>query len=675
MRLVSGIRSISLLGFHAHIDLSRSVRRPHEGSPMADLIDIETLALRARPVRGPVTRRRLRGFLTGSALVAAVVVSITLTSDDGSIRAFALGLLLPGAGFAYGIASPVLAVVLVLACILAFAVCLGWWMFLGNVLAPPTVVLGSAAVAAFTVGPGVRRGVVPIVLIVFALIVAGVATREVHRQRAVRRRARQRNGYLATIPAPALRSPAFATTELSRADLAHQRWLLDLALQPLDRFDGFDRLDQFSFSALRYQLNFAQYALAMSQRYHTPAFHGYVSAAQRNLIEKMLQPRVWRYWRSENLWGNLDPNPDPIRRENIMFSGYLGLMLSLYRNASGDRRYDRPGSLEFRTRRGQVFSYDHPTIMEVLTRQFAAEPSGLWACHPGLAYPMCNTLGAAGVVGAEPHHGQGRAEPVLAALRRGLAEEYTYPDGSTAHARSVRFGFATPGIGTGTVIGAWLRANFPLLLRPLDPAAAQRLWEILRREDIQLIGGEISLPRANPSDRRDIGNLRASMAHLWGWLYADAREFGDPEIAAAALRAAEDQLDPQDRGGARAYARASVHANAVFNLGRFIDEHGYTDAVRAPLPEQWRNGPLLADAPYPQCLVAHAETDGTDLRLALRPGDGGGRITLSLARLRPGREYLITGATAASLTAAGDGTAMVDVDLNDRTQVRLHPGA
>jgi hypothetical protein len=641
---------------------------------MVDLIDVETLALSERPVRGPVTCRRLRRFLVGLAVVAAAAVLLALTSDDGGVRAFALGVLLPGGGFAYGINNPVLAAVLVVACVLAFVICLAWWVFLGNVLAPPTVVVGSAVLAAATTGREVRPGAMPAALIIFGLIVACAWGWDVRRQRAARRCASQRNAYLATLPAPAQRSPGFTTTELSTTDLAHQRWLLDLALQPLDRFDGFDRLDQFSFSALRYQLTFAQYALAMSQRYHTPAFHGYLSAAQRNLIEKMLQPPVWRYWRSENLWGNLDLNPDPIRRENIMFSGYFGLMLSLYRNASGDACYDRPGSLEFRTQGGRVFSYDHPTIMEILAGQFATEPSGLWACHPGLAYPMCNALGAAGVLGAEPHHGQGRAEPVLAALRRGLSEEYTFPDGSTVHARSIRFGFATPGVGTGTVIGVWLRANFPLLLRPVDPVAAQRLWEILRREDAQLVGGEFSLPRANASDRRDIGNLQDSMANIWSWLYADAREFGDPDIAAAALRAAEDQLDPQYRGGARAYARASVHSNAVFALGRFIDEHGYTDAVRAPLPREWREGPLLADAPYPQCLVAHAETDGTDLRLALRPGAGGARIELSLARLRPGRAYRITGATVDSITATDDGTATVDVDLNERTEVRLHPG-
>jgi hypothetical protein len=526
------------------------------------------------------------------------------------------------------------------------------------------------------VGNEGRSGAIWVVLILFGLLVTGTTAWEWRRRRAIRRQARRRNAYLTKIAAPTPHSPSCTTTELSEDDLGHQRWLLDLALQPLELFDGFDHLDQLSFSALRYQLNFSQYALAMAQRHHAPAFHGYLSAAQRNLIEKMLHPRVWRYWRLENLWGNLDPNPDPIRRANIMFSGYFGLMLSLYRNATGDSRYDRPGSLEFRTRGGRVFRYDHPTIMQIVARQFGEEPSGLWACEPDFAFPMCNALAAAGVLGADAHHGQSLAPDVLTALRRGIAEEYTYPDGSTAHVRSLRFGFATPGIGSGTVMGASLRANFPTLLRPLDPVAAQRHWEILRHEDAEQVDGEFTLPRANAFDKRDLGDpRRGSMASFWAWLYADAREFGDPDIATSVLGVAESQLDPQSRCGARAYANASVHSNAVFALGRFIDEHGYTDAVTAPLPAAWRDGPLLADAPYPECLVARAETDGRDLRLVLRPGNGEQRVELSLGRLAPGTSYQVSGTIENRVTAADDGTATVTVDLEDRIEVHLYSSA
>ena len=46
-----------------------------------------------------------------------------------------------------------------------------------------------------------------------------------------------------------------SVTESSPEDLAVLRYLLDLALQPLDRFDGFTHSEQMLLSALRYQLN------------------------------------------------------------------------------------------------------------------------------------------------------------------------------------------------------------------------------------------------------------------------------------------------------------------------------------------------------------------------------------------------------------------------------------
>jgi Linalool dehydratase/isomerase len=633
-----------------------------------------SLELLERPARGPVTRRRLRRFLTGLAIVAVAAALVAVTTESRALRAFALGVLVPGGGFVYGTPNIVLAAIGVVVSLIALLVALMWWTLFGNILAPPAVIVGSAALSAFTTGGSVRDGALAVVLVVFALLVGAALVLDSVRQRTARHRGKQRNTYLADIPAPAPRSPDFRVSELSEQDLAHQRWLLHLALQPVDRFDGFDRLDQFSFSALRYQLNFTQYALAMAQRHHTPAFQGYVSAAQRNLIEKMLEPRVWRYWRLENLWGNLDPNPDPVRRDNIMFSGYFALMLSLYRNASGDSRYDAPGSLVFRTGGGREFSYDHPTILRIVARQFTDEASGMWPCEPGFAYPMCNALGASGVLGGQGYYDSRNGElapGMLASVQKGLAEEYTYPDGSIAHVRSTRFGFAPPGVGSGAIMGAWQRANLPLLMRPVDPVAAQRLWEILRHEDAKLVDGTFTLPRLTMSDKRDIGNLGASMANFWSCLYADAREFGDARIASAVHQVAEESLEPQVRAGARAYAKASVYSNAIFNLGRFIDEHGYTDAVTAPPPAAWLRGPVLADAPYPECLVARAETDGTALSLVLRPGEGPCRVRLSLARLQPGARYSARGASPDQVTAEPDGTALLEVELGGRTEVQL----
>jgi hypothetical protein len=54
--------------------------------------------------------------------------------------------------------------------------------------------------------------------------------------------------------------------ELTTDDVELLRYLLDLSLQPIDRFDGFSHIEQYLLSALRYQLNYTCYALAKGNR-------------------------------------------------------------------------------------------------------------------------------------------------------------------------------------------------------------------------------------------------------------------------------------------------------------------------------------------------------------------------------------------------------------------------
>src|SRR5690606_25470046 len=126
------------------------------------------------------------------------------------------------------------------------------------------------------------------------------------------------------------------------------RFVLDRALQPINGFSGFDVVEQFQTSAIRYQIFFMLYVLNVLQYAYTPNFHGHVSEAQRNLIEKTTLRRVWCYWVSEAMWGRLSRRTAPVVRDNIMLTGWFSIGLNLYMANSGDHRYAEPGSLNFR---------------------------------------------------------------------------------------------------------------------------------------------------------------------------------------------------------------------------------------------------------------------------------------------------------------------------------------
>jgi hypothetical protein len=92
---------------------------------------------------------------------------------------------------------------------------------------------------------------------------------------------------------------------------------------PIGRFDGFSHIEQYLLSALRYQLNYTNYALAQAQYNYTPAFTGYLTEAQANTIEKMRDNKVWGYWAHECLVGYQRWDPDPIKFANVMYTwGY-----------------------------------------------------------------------------------------------------------------------------------------------------------------------------------------------------------------------------------------------------------------------------------------------------------------------------------------------------------------
>lgn len=609
-----------------------------------------------------------RNALVGGVVWSAALLVLVVTESPAA-HAFADGILLPGGGFLATGDFLLFAVALV-----AFAVAFAAWFVVGIIVAPPLVWLGAAGLAAARAGGGsgwpAADIVVPVAL--GAIVVGGVIGHRVRVRRSVARSGDQRIGRIAS---PKLSSTPMGTAgaggEHSLDDLAFLRYILDLALQPIDGWDGFEWVEfQFREGAVRYQLNYAQWGLALAQYTRTPAFTGYLAEAQRNLIEKMLHRRVWKYWRWENLWGNLRYNPDPIIRDNIMLSGYYALMLTTYEAVTGDHRYDEPGRLSFRWNDRRVFSYDFPAIAEALRRNFAASRYCLFPCEPNWIYPICNMIGMTGLVGFDRRHGTDLSAGLVERFGDIATRDFTSVDGRAVGLRSSRTGITLPGLAYSALNDAGLA----FWASPLYPEDAERSWERVRDRTIEITDdGHAVVHFQSIADRLDVGSMRLTWGPIpYAFLTAAALEMGDDDAYRAICLTLQD-LAPQQHENGRMRYPASTVANMMLAPGRFGARRAWHDLVNHGLPEHARRGPVLTDAPYPAALVARAVTDGSSLELVLVPGEGPCRANLRVDHLAPGHRYRVSGATEPEVLVDAHGRASFAADLAGRTEISITP--
>jgi hypothetical protein len=624
---------------------------------------VHTQIPESRHPNGPVTRRRLRRTFLGLACVWAIGAIPLLVGASAEWKAFGLGLILPGGGFVYT-SDPVFAALSLVAFVLSLFVL---WA-IAPVLLPPIVVLGTAWLSTLRTDTGLwdwAQAGVPAALA--ALLAVGVAGQQIMFRRR-RRRGRALNERLRNVTFPVSRAPSSPpVAESSPEDLAALRYALDLGLQPLDSWDGFIIMDQFREAALRYQLSFLQYAAAMSQYTRTPAFTGYLAEAQRNAIEKMLDPRVWSYWRWENLWGNLRWDPDPVKHDNVMYSGYWGLMLSLHESVNGDRRYAEPGALTLRKGEREVHRYDSRSLAKAVRDNLLGSPFCLFACEPTWVYSTCSAIGLNAAIADSRLNGDD-ADDVIARFREGFEREFVRADGRLMAARNGRFGFPMPGVATASdaALVPWLNPGLP--------DVAQRIWWTMREAIIDVDAAE-PLRALGVFDRVDAGNYRlgASTYARMPVLFA-AREMGDAAAADAIQRSVDATTQIEEEGGVRRYGGLSVWGNLYHTLARFARRDAMRDMITSDIPEAWATGPRLAGAAYPDVLVARAVTDGRALDLVLRPGAGPVRTTLALERLTPGATYTVEGGASRQIVADARGNAAItDVDLGDRLELRVRP--
>ncbi len=613
---------------------------------------------------GPAVRALLRRTAVVAAAVGATAAAVALRARRPATRAVALGTLLPGGGYVFT-RSPLR----FLATLGGFAASLVAWFGSGNIALPPLV----WATAALNAGRQAAHGrttwngarvVVPATIAGAAA--AGVIAR-LRAFRAAQQRGWVRAQYLATVPRIDPRPKDTVRTELSATDLATLRALLDRALQPLDRFDGFNRIDQFQTSAIRYQLNFMQWALALAQLHYVPSFHGYLSAAQRNFIDKLTLPSVWRYWAFEQTWGNLSLDWDPMKRDNIMLSGYLGTMLGAYESTTGDDRYRHASAMPFRLGK-RTWPYTHDMVCAAVHENMQRSGMTLFPCEPNWIYSACNMTGINTLMLSDRLHGTGFVDSVGETFRRRLHEEFITPDGRVTAIRSSRLGVTIPML-TSTMADCGLAS----MLHAFDPELAQRCWAIARREFIDTATTPEPTIVLRGWDAIDTGNYHKTHLGAFGPVLWAAAEMGDTELYDILAASLDRQLPPTESGGTRWYDGLSTNMNAMIALARFNPAGGYRALIADGPGVEVHTGPILDGANYPEVLVASTRTDGTDLQLVLRPGDGARRVSIGVRRCVPGGHYRLDGAVEDRVVADERGDLSFSVDLGGRTELALTP--
>jgi hypothetical protein len=626
------------------------------------------LEVPAQP-NGPMVTALLRRTGIAAGIAAGTALAATIVFKRPGVRAVALGALTPGAGYAYT-RNPLR----LLATLVTFAVSLVAWFATGNIIAPPAIWAAAAIDAGRRASSGRKtwRGALVAVPVALAMGLVGGSVARRKAFKAAQERGAERARYLADVPRLDPRPSDRPQAELSQADLAAQRGFLDRALQPLDRFDGFDQIEQFQTSAIRYQIYMAHWTLAMSQLHHVPSFHGYLSAAQRQLTDKLTLPKVWRYWAFEQTWGNLSLDWDPMRKDNVMLSGYLGVMLGAYESNTGDNRYRRRGSLPFRLA-GRTWAYDHDMVNHAVYDNMVKSPMTMFPCEPNWIYNMCNMTAINTVLLSDRLHGTRYYEQVGEDFTRKLREEFVTADGRVTAIRSARLGFTIPML-TSTLADCALVS----MAQAFDPELAQRCWSIVRREFIDTTGPEPTIALRG-WDAIDTGNYKKSNSAAYGAVMWAAAEMGDSELYGILKESLDRRMPAVMSNGASWYGPsassegASTQVNAMLGVARFSPPGGYRALILDGPGEDTLTGPVLEEAAYPDVLVASARSDGSDLRLVLRPGNGARRTGLGIHRLRPSARYAVSGALADTVTADDRGVARIEVDLDARVEVALAP--
>lgn len=484
------------------------------------------------------------------------------------------------------------------------------------------------------------------------------------------------------------------TTTLDADQLGHLRHWDDLSRRLPHDWSGMQGrgLGEDDFGSYRFQLAYMVYGLALTHRHRLPAAPGLFRPTIERLIEKLLEPDVWMYWRDVSRGGSvfnahlsdrLHEEWDPVVRDNIMYSAYVQSCALLHDQLFADDRYAEPGSLSFRHwsffwgGQEKVFAYDRDTLNDHLYWQMVENGYVGVACEPNCVFQICNQPAILGFRLHDLITGGNRAEEVVAGYERvwadfgRLDERGHYAMMVSEDSRAVRGNDAlSPWVDAwcGALMSMWnrefVREHYPRQVADFLVPGPDGTLSVRSAPAMQVMGQTVV------SDTCDTG-----------WVAAWASEMGDRATLDGLLAHADRFMGPKRVDGGLHYPRndtptdADGHrtliepmtGNVLLGYARLNVADGLWGLYNRPWDAAHHAEPALVEVER-DVEVSRAEVVDGVLHARLRRDrtvPGGGTVTLD--RLAPGTRLRLDGQ---EVTGRRDGDALV-VEVPDGPAVDL----
>lgn len=484
--------------------------------------------------------------------------------------------------------------------------------------------------------------------------------------------------------------PAFAQAEalshdtapaLTDAELGHLRNFVSLARQDLGDWSGWEAQNQKDMEAYRYQISFMAYALAFQQYHSVPAYRDLYQDTLNRLTERMIQKPVWDFWEEVSMsspahdpdWEGPVPGwRDPVAKKNIMYSGHILHMVSLYEMLYRDFRWSEPGAITFEWNSDERYVYDMGLLSqivhdEMMTPQRGAHSRdvGAMECEPNAVFPECNQHPTLAFMLRDRVQGTDLSTDVRKAFRNFFDDTDMYHP-ETRHAEAFyRIKqdnlLKLPGTRGSASADGWTGA----FMHGWDPAYIESMYEKQRNDYVGTDekSGEVSL---TPGFANELG---------LGFFANLAMEVGDVDTANLLFKYADAHLGPVWEDGALHYRRnmnglgtkVSNTSDKLIGMARSNRPDGIHKIHNEPWTESAFSHPLLEKVDFPDVLVRQAVWDPQTRRLlfTLEPGNEAPvTAKFGLANLDPERAYRLTGADGEIATIRGQKEASLNVGLS-----------